>query len=137
MTNEQRRSLGAYIRIIGDKMWCQNWVFTLADRPADEDKSASIEVQADIMHATILVDIAFDKNPPEEQRSTIVHEWCHVLLSGMRDVTNDLDHLLGKPAGTVVSAAHHHAEEVACHTLAHIIAPSMPLWEIPGEVRPE
>lgn len=130
MTPRQWKSLGRYVRQIGDAMWLRDWTFDINHNPSDGDMLAAVECTYGRKIATLQFCPNWPNLDPELQRHAIVHELLHVHMSGARNlVYHTLPSLLGEAAWSAFESAFRQNDEMATDGLADAFASLFPLWE--------
>ena len=127
MTDPRKQSFGPYLRALADLMGLRDWTVTLDDQPTDgAGNFAEASTMAGRKHLKVAVSERFLDLPPEEQRSTMVHELIHAHGAAM-------DHMLCDVLDSDARPAYKLLMEYMVDGIAEEWARSLPL---PSEVRP-
>lgn len=132
MNEAQWAACEAYIADLLPRMRLAHWSILLERESCDDDSHAIIITNDTKYEARLYLHPKFQTYTPEAQRLTFLHELIHV---HNRNVTTAID--LIKPVfgsgvlfDTVVKA-HNAAEESVADALSRVLAPFMPLPDIP------
>lgn len=117
----------AYIAVLQPLLRLQHWNIAVVDeRPADNALADNCTFMRQYKAQVRFSDRHLTQSP-EEQRNTAVHELLHIVVEGWyRSNLAALD-ALGATAQEWARERHEHETEMCIDTLAHIIAPHMPL----------
>lgn len=127
MNDEQHAFWLAYIRQLADLMQLRDWDIALS-RGAPQSDTADAEICTFYGQrgAEISLPVKFFAQTPERQRRFVAHELmhCHVedLSECMRLYVNNNGHMEG-----LIAQVYRREEEVLVDTLAHVVAPFLPL----------
>ena len=109
----------------------QDWEITISRDAADIEAHADIEVSDQRDSADLRVQRDFFDQTPEKQRLILCHELGHIISARTDQVFESLEGSLGKLAWAVVEPNYLNATERMVEHWARIIAPTMPLPELP------
>lgn len=113
-------------------MGLSQWRFIVDREPCTDGHYADVTVSGLKWQATIQLKAGFVDRSPAERRETMVHEMLHVHTADICDALTPLRENIG--SGAIWAAFYHNhdkAEERAVDGLAQVIAPFMPLCELP------
>lgn len=130
MTDRQWKSLGRYVRNVGNMLGLRDWTFLIDHQPETGEALASITPTYGRKLASIQFCANWPNLEPETQRHAVVHELIHVHLAGARGyVYHALPSLLGEAAWSAFESAYRQQDELAVDGIADSIAAGFPLWE--------
>lgn len=130
MTPKQTRSLVRYMSDLTREYGLGSWRIIVHEGCTEDDHAAEVSCVYGrrIAHVNLAADFA--SYPPEEQRSTILHELTHIHLDQMNSLIDEtLPAAMGAPAYTAFLAGYRQAMEHATDAIAMAIADKFPLWE--------
>ncbi len=132
LTPEQTTALQAWIDAAVPVLRLSHWhVLAESGDPDDADCFAQSFIRDNSDAARIRLGAAFWEDDAEGRRRTLVHELLHCHLYRSRAHTGDLADRLGSEAATLAREMRDRLEELAIEQLVWIIAPLLPLPEIP------
>ena len=130
-TEAQGLALAAYIATLLPTLRLSHWQVKVQPEPASEGHEASVSCTEDRYIAAIRVSQEFWTLPPETQRNVITHELIHVHNSQVDDAVILARKPLGEQAWALFWGSYAHADEYATDALAAVLAPFLPLPELP------
>lgn len=128
MTEKQRRSLEVYVRWAANELELRDWTIVVSTEATGDDSHAIVTNTYGRKLATIRFEDGFRDLDPEQQRHTVAHELIHCHLESATNMAlNDLDELVGAPAGRLFWAGYRRQIEYGVDALASAIAKHLPL----------
>lgn len=105
----------------------QDWNIIVSAAPSEQDAWAEIHVHSQRNEAELFLGWDFFKQEPDEQRATLAHELCHVILGRVDQIVERLEEPLGTIAYGLVGTSYDDASERATEHLGRLIARLLPL----------
>lgn len=109
------------------------WRVVVSKAPSDQDAWAEIEPHAQATDAELFVGWDLNQQSPERVREVLTHELVHLIVCRADQTVEALEDSLGKLAWATFEPQFTNANERAVDHLARILAPLLPLPNIPKE----
>ncbi len=116
-----------YVRLIANAVGLKDWRVSIGSQQAEEGCYASVHIVEGQRNCEVRLASGFAQLPPEERRSTLLHEMLHCHAHGMAHVMDSLRDVVGVGAFIVASREHKQQEELMVEQLAVAFEKTLPL----------
>ena len=136
MNDAQHTALGFYAEALAERLLLRDWeVSVYRDPPYSDHAYASAELLDSQDKVIVRLCQEFFGHSPEKQREWMTHELIHAHLARLQDVLDQLkDQFPDNAAIVFAKQTHHLALEVVTQKMARILAPTLPLPDLPPGV---
>lgn len=128
---DRHKALEAWIADAIPLLGLEAWEITVLRDAADVTAHADIDPAPQRWTADLRLAHDFFAQSPEKQRLVLTHELIHLVVARADQVVENLEEPLGKIAFGLFEPNYVDASERAVEHLARIIAPFLPLPELP------
>ena len=131
MTDDQWQYMDRYVRDVADQMTLKDWRISLLRDPCADDCNADVQSLYGKREARIRICLDFTEKSGDEQRRIITHELTHVHIDPTLDVLFRLQPHVGSVPYAMACAQQKETIEFGVDALSRLIAPAMPMCELP------
>jgi len=123
--------LEAYVSELQAALNLAHWKVSIARDASDVDAWADINPHEQNHTAELRISHDFWKQTPEHQREILIHEMLHLVTARLDQTVEALEDAFGKVIWAVFEPQYENATERAVDHLARVIAPFVPLPDLP------
>jgi hypothetical protein len=125
------KALDAYVADAAILLNLSDWEISISRDPSEPDAHADIDPHSQRTTAELRVESGFFALSPERQRLIVAHELGHLIHARVDRVVENLEETLGTVGWAILEPNYVDAAERTVEHWARIVAPYLPLPELP------